>query len=218
MSYELVILFSASIIIAGVIGLIRFKKIDTAYHPFIYCTWIGCINEVISYILTNQRIDTSVNNNIYQLVEILIINWQFRRWGVFDKMPKLYFLLQFFFTAVWVFDILIIHNISGVSMYLWVVFSFAIVILSINYNNMLIISYRKSLLKNAAFLICSGYIIFFTFNILIEAFLWYALDKSKPFRVSIFYAFTYINLFVNLIFTVAILWIPRKKAFIPLYS
>jgi len=218
MSYELVIVFSASIFIAGIAGLARFKKIDTAYHPFIYCTWIGCINEVISYVLTKQRIDTAVNNNIYQLVEMLVINWQFKRWGVFDKKPWLFFLLQCFFAAVWIFDIIVVHNISGLSMYLWVIFSFAIVILSINYNNLLIISYRKQLLKHSAFLICSGFIIFFTFNILIEVFWWYALDKSKQFRVSIFYVFTYINLFVNLLYTVAILWIPRKKAFIPLYS
>jgi len=218
MNYDLVIVFSASILIAGIIGLIRFKKIDPTYHPFIYCIWVGCINEAISYILTQQRINTAINNNVYQLIETLMITWQFKRWGIFGRRRGMYFLLQVCFFFIWIFDTLAIHNISKISMYLRVLFSFAIVILSINYNNLLIVNYRKPLYKNAAFLICSGYIIFFTFNILIEAFWWYALDKSTDFMISIFYVFTYINLFVNLIFTVAILWIPRKKAFIPLYS
>ena len=88
--------------------------------------------------------------------------------------------------------------------------------MSIHINNMLIVTYRKKLLKNPVFLICSGFIIYFTYKILIEAFWLYGLKAGKGFRINVYLLLTWINLIVNLIYALAMLWIPKKPQHITL--
>ena len=62
-----VILSAFSIFIAGIIGLVRFRKINKIYWPLIFAIWLACINEVLSYSLFINNHSTAINNNIYVL-------------------------------------------------------------------------------------------------------------------------------------------------------
>ena len=61
------------------------------------------------------------------------------------------------------------------------------------------------------FLISIGFIIYFTYEILVEAFSLYGLNNSLEFQKNVYMILTYLNLFVNLLYALAILWIPRKR-------
>ena len=83
MTYHTTLIFSLSILIASLIGWVRFRKIDPAYYPFLYCLWIGSLNEIINYILAANHQTNALNNNIYALLESLLLLWLFKNWGNF---------------------------------------------------------------------------------------------------------------------------------------
>ena len=79
--------------------------------------------------------------------------------------------------------------------------------------NRLILDERSGLIKNSVFLITIGFIVFFTYKILIEIFWVYGLNASRDFRVEVYRIMTYINLAINLIYALAVLWIPKKREY-----
>ena len=210
MNYRCVILFSLSILVAAIIGVIRFKKIDPAYYPFIICTWIASINEIAGIFITSRGQPTVINNNIYVLIESLLITWQFERWSLFSQHKKTFFLLMAGLLLTWITDSFLISGINQISFYFRLLYSFAIVLMAITVNNNLIFTFKKKLIRSPEFLICTGFILYFTYKILIETFWLYGLNNSKNFRINVYLLLTWINLFVNLIYAIALLWIPKK--------
>jgi hypothetical protein len=217
MNYAQVVLFSFSILIAGIIGLIRFKKIDPVYYPFMFCTWIAGINEILSYALVRMGLANTVNNNIYALLEALLIIWQFKRWEFLDRYNKLYSFVIGLTMIVWVLENIGISSIYQVDFFFRVFDAFVIVLMSIHMVSWLIVNGRGGLLKNSMFLICVGYMFFFTFKILTEVFWLYGVRVSNDFSIHVYIIFTWINLFVNLLFAIAILCIPPRPRYISFY-
>jgi hypothetical protein len=44
---------------------------------------VGLLNEIISFIVAQSGHSNSLNNNIYALIESLLIAWQFKEWDLF---------------------------------------------------------------------------------------------------------------------------------------
>jgi len=218
-------IFALSILIAGIIGLIRSKKIDETFYPFIIVVWLACINEVLGCILELSGHYTAVNNNIYVLTEAILFTFLFKNLGIFDGLPQLFPLLISFFIVVWIWENFIHSKIIYVSSWFRVIYSFLIVLMSITVLNKLIIgNINKSiertssyLLKDPVLLLCIGSIVYFTFKILIEIFWLYGLNQGRDFRVHIYQILVYINLAVNFIYALAILWAPPKQQYMIQY-
>ena len=217
MNYQMIVIFSCSIFIGTLIGWLRFKKIEPSFLPFIICISVASINEICSFIITYNGCSTTYNNNIYVLAEALLITWQFKKWGLFNRYKTVYILVMIMIPAAWITENFILYKISVISFYFRIAYSFLIVLMSIHINTNLILTFRYTLLKSPVFLICSGFIVYFTYKILFEAFWLYGLNASKDFRINVYLLLTWINLFVNLIYAAAILWIPKKQQHITLY-
>jgi len=211
-----VIIFSFSIFVGTIIGWLRFKKIEPAFLPFIICLTVASLNEVASLIMTTCQANTAFNNNIYVLLEALLITWQFKTWGLFNRHRHLYTFILSLLAISWIVENFMTHNIFSITFCFRTLYSFIIVLMSIHINNNLILTYRYSLLKSPVFLICTGFIIYFTYKILVEAFWFYGLNVSRDFRINVYSLLTWINLFVNLIYALALLWIPKKAQHITL--
>ncbi len=215
MNYTQIVLFSFSVWIAAIIGLIRFHKIDQAYYPFILCMWVAALNELLSYSLTKMGAETIINNNIYVLLEALLITWQFKRWDQFEGKARIYLAaLLWIIGTAWLFENLLMSAIYKVGFYFRVFYAFVIVLFSINCITWVIFNDSRSLLKDPMFLICAGYIIFFTFKIVTEAFWLSGIKVSNDFSIRVFMAFSWINLFVNILFGIAALCIPPRPHFL----
>jgi len=213
MNYLLSELFSYSVGIGSIIGLIRIHKIDRAYIPFIVLLWAGLLNEVITTVLINRYGSNAINSNIYVLVESLLICWFFSRLHLFAGHHWFYVAVLLFFGATWIADNFILSSITRFNSYFRIVYSFSVVLMSIHLLNRQLTISKMRLLKNSVFLICMGFIIFFTYKALVEIFWVYGLNASKSFRVEVYRIMAWINLFVNLIFAIAVLWIPVKRRF-----
>lgn len=213
MSYDLLTIFSFSIAIAAIIGLIRFKKINPAYYPFLFCIWLAFLNEILNYILARTIKNNIPNNNIYVLLESLLITWQFKRWGLFQRTNYLYFLLISLYVTAWVIEIFFVFTINQMTFYFQIFYSFIVVLMSIHIINRLIVRERKNVLKNPVFLICLAFVTYFTLRVLILTFQLYGTNLSREFRVNVFYSMIYVNLLSNLIYALAVLWMPTKQRF-----
>lgn len=216
MNYTLIVILGFSIIIPAVFGIVRINKIDRIYLPLLGCIWIGLLNEVVNMILINLfHVSNSVNTNIYSLVEALLYTWLFRNFDFFITRNR-YILLVSFLCFAWLFENIIISKITSFDSYFTITYSLIIVLMSITVLNRLIVT-QFNLLANPVFLICTGCIIYFSLLALTQIFWLYGLHSSKPFRLNLYRIMAFVNLSVNLIFSLAILWMHRKQEYTPQY-
>ena len=213
MNFEISIILISSIFIAGIIAILRYKKIHKSYYPFIYFIWIGCLNELVSFVIIYKGFPNAINNNIYVLFEALLIIYFFKKLKAFKKFNSLLSYIISGLILLWVFENVVQNKIHTVSLFFRISYSFIIVLLSISYINNLITSVRKNIFSNADFLICVGFILYFTYKILVEAFWLYGLNSSTRFQSLVYNIMVYLNLICNLIYILAIIWMPRRQIF-----
>jgi hypothetical protein len=186
---------------------------DRAYLPFMLLIIAAFANELTSEITGRVFKNTNVNANIYVLLESIFILWQFKRWKLFDRYRNFFHGLLGAFITVWLVECFLISKIIYIASYFRIFYSFAVALMSVQMINVLIVNESRSLAKNATFLICIGFIIFFTYKVLVEVFWLYGLNHSNDFRANVYRILLFINLFTNLIYALAALWIPRKQIF-----
>jgi len=217
MSYTWFVILSCSIFVPAVIGGVRILKVDSAFHPFIICLWIGAINELISIYFSQSGNSTHVNNNIYVIIEAILLIWQLKRWGAFDRFHRLYFMLILIFISGWLLENYFLASIHATEPWFRLGYSFIIVLLAIQVVNHLIISERRSLIRNPIFLVTMGCIIYFTYKGLVEVFWINGFNTSPGFLINVYSIMIWINLLVNIIFSFAVLWMPEKLRFTMTY-
>lgn len=206
-------LFSLSILFAGIVAIVRFRKINKIYHPFLYLVWLACFNEILNLVFLANKLPVAVNNNIYVLLESLLILWFFKNMLFLNKKSSLFLAACIFLLALWTYENMLEGKIYSISSYFRICYSFIIVLLSITTINKLLSTVRRKISSNSVFLICTSFIIFFTFKILVETFWLYGVSLTRNFQVIIYNIIIYINLFTNLVFALAILWMPKKQIF-----
>lgn len=204
---------SISIIIAAAIGAWRFRDIHPSFRPFIYCIWVGFINELLSIGLIATGHSNALNSNIYILIEAWLIVWQFYNWGLLRRHRILFPGLLTLITLVWLTENFVMGNLLQFSSWFRIIYSFILVLLSISLLNQQIVIEKEMLLKNPVALICLAFIIYYTYKVLVETFWVYGLIESANFQTKVYLIMNYINLFANLIFALAVLWMPTKHRF-----
>ena len=145
-----------TILIPGLLGLIRFKQISYLYKPFLFLLWIGILNECVGNLSSFYFKSNAVNSNIYCLAESLIITYLFNTWKFF-KNPKVYYSLLILFPIAWATENFVFGSILRFNSFFTVFYSFITVLESVIFINKLLISEQESLLKNAQFIICMAF-------------------------------------------------------------
>ena len=203
-----------SLAIPAMIAIVRYPVIERKFYPFVILIWVGMANELIALLMIHFFRSNAINNNIYSLLEAFLITWQFRRWNLFRNNLKYYYLLQALFLIAWVAEDFIFLSLHVFNSYFNIIHGFVTVLLSINIINLLITGGQVKLTTNPIFLICIAFILYFTFTILIEIFWRYGFNESRDFRGNIYFILDFINLISNLIFAVALIWMPTKQKYI----
>lgn len=212
MNFWFVTILNMCILIPAVTGLIRFSKINPVYYPFIYCLWIGLINEILSNILVLFGYSNAIISNIYVLVESLMIIWLFTKWKLFEIRKILLRIIIVIFFSTWLLENFVFSKIIYFCSYFRIVYSFVIVIMSITIVNRLIVTERKNLLKNSTFLFCIAFIFYYTLQVIVEAFWIYSVNENS-FSRNVYYISIVTNFITNLLYTVAILWTQTRQRF-----
>jgi hypothetical protein len=208
--YQIAAILGYSSVFAAVFGLIRSRKVDPAYQPFLIIVCLGFLNHILSLLLVRYYGSSTVNGNVFVLVESLLYIWQFHNWGLFKKIGSIAFILAGLLTMVWIIDNLAIHNIHSLNSSFRIFSSLMMIALAINQLRSLVTKEKMNLLKNAIFIICSGMLIYFSYKAFIDVFFLVELNPGYAAINLIYSILVGINFFVNLLFAWAVLWIPKK--------
>ena len=101
--------------------------------------------------------------------------------------------------------------------YFRIFYSFLIVLMSISTINSLLMRERKPLIRNPIFIICCTFALYNTITVVAEAFFASHLQLGDSFRINMDHMILYAGFLFNTIYAIAILWMPKKQAFILQY-
>lgn len=217
MNYIITVILGYFIIVPAFTSLIKLKQIDPTYYPFIILLWLGVINQIIGVLSAWYFRTNTINSNIYSLIESVILLYQFFKWKVFQRNKFLY---KFLFAGLilgWFINNFIIGSFKNFNSEFTIGYSLLVVLLSISRINKILSCENRKVLKNADFILCMGFIIFFTYNAITEISWKYGMVLSDAFKLKILTIFTIVNLLINLLFLYAILCMRRKLPFSIIY-
>jgi hypothetical protein len=211
MNFNLIVILSFSIAVPAIAGWVRFSTIRPAFYPFIFLLTCGLVNETTSFVVTRNGGSNAINSNIYALVEGVLITVFFQANGLFRKNRTMVYSILLYLVLLWIIDKMIVADIRRFSGYFTLGASFVYVLMSISMINRMTLVEQQSLAGNSLFVIALCFIFFFTYALLLEIFWLYGLDASRQFRLRVYRIMAYINAGVNLVYTLAVVWIPRKQ-------
>ena len=211
MDRSVAFVLSLSILIPLIIGIIRYRQLPVSYLPLFYLLVFGLLTELVSYTLFYNS-SNAFPNNIYVLVEFLLLVWQFRSWKNILRNDWLHKCLVGAVCLLWLSQNFVFGTINQFSALYEVSYSVILILLAVNQMNWLIVNEKTNILFNAIFLICIAIMVFFSYKVLMEIFYYYA--PERMIKNNIFSIQSYMNVGYNIILAVAILCIPPKKNFI----
>lgn len=201
-----------SILIAAILGLVRYRRIYSLYRPFLFFIWLGAVNELLSMLLAYTLHTNMPTGNIYIFLEYIFLLYLFYCWN--RKLSAgWYYLLTFCGLVVWCVDNLLLHTIFDVNSIFRVFYSIVILYESIRLLNSLLFGEQKQLISNAVFQVCMAFILFYSFKAFIETFYIAQLSFSKGFYMRLFQVLLCVNLVTNLLYAIAVLCFPTKQEF-----
>jgi hypothetical protein len=162
----------------------------------------------IRYFKTN-----AVVINIYSLAECMVILYQFYWWRENKLSRKWISAIAIVCFCIWFSENIIAGYIFNFRPVFRISYAFFLVLISINEINYLITHENRRLLTNARFMICLAFLIFFLYQILLEASFFIITKESSVVSNKIIELAVYINLVVNMLYGVAVWQIPRKNSF-----
>lgn len=214
MQYSILIVSSLSIALPSLVGLVRLRRLETRYYPFVLLLWLNFIGEAVSLWLVQFNYSNLAVYNTVLLIEYLLFLWQFRWWGLFRHNQVLYFVLQVMGTGLWMIESFLVDSLQQVNSYFLITSSFAYVVLSIVTAAKMVYFEPYQLFCNPKFVICVGLLLYASYSILVEAFLLFSIHGSLAFQQYVYLFLYLINVFVNLLFTYSVLCMPTKLRFI----
>ena len=191
----------------------RFKIMIPKYRPLLILLLLGLINESLSAIYIFSVKSNTINSNIYVLVEYLLILWQFNRLGT--SYSKTFFtVLVTLGAATWFVDNLLLSSLQNNNSLFRMCSSLVLVYVSIEKANQLLFFNGIVLIRNPDLLISLGFFAYFSFKTFIEVFNVFPMRINPDFYANLWVILSVINIFTNLLFTLAIICIRRKEEFI----
>lgn len=203
-----------SIALAAAICLFRLRRIDKRFLPFVVFVWTGLASELLGYLLIIANRSNVLVYDIYTILEIWIILWMFNRWKHRRVNLRNLLILGSIVTVWWLLENLSVFKISNFNSISIIAFSFLILVLTVQMMNQIIEKGQGPLLRSAQFLICTGFVFYFTNAVLVEMFWLYGLSESDAFATRVYLILIIVNFFTNLIYALAALWIPTRSTFI----
>ena len=214
-------ILSLSIGFAVIIGIVRLRKMDKSYYPFFYNVVVALIVEILNRILTvtGHPVAFLVVLNVFAYIDFFLFLWLFQNWGLFDRKRSVFIAIAGAFLLMWIITSLM-QGFTTHNYYFFVLYAFALIFFSVNTFNKAVVNERISIFRNPKFWICLGIIIFYSFFIVhVSTGISYFRHKiaSVEFRQKLQSISVYSNLLVNLLYAVAMIWVPRKKNFTSLF-
>ena len=210
MSDSLTFLFSLTILFPAIVGILRFRSSDASYQPFLIYIFISLLNElwVGLYLVDFPRDIKTLNWQLFNLFECLILLLQFYKWGTFRKHNRVFYVILFASLTGWLVENFLYSSIYVFNPVFLISYSFLLVLLSINTINYTFAQHNQHLSKNGLFIICVAMVIFFVYTIVVFTFLAMDTRYDKELMKNIFKIRVYINALTNILYAIGIYLMP----------
>jgi hypothetical protein len=177
-------------------GLIRFKKMDPAYHSLVYIFGAAALAECTRFILlyhyyTRNQEDifrSYIGYNLYVLAIGLLYTHLFFKWGLFEKRVWAFRLLMMALPLVWVLEHFVVkgNQLHAQTIVYRLFYAFLLCLYAIQQINLLLVTERGSLLRNTSFMVCFCILFFFLPYIISEGIFLFNPKVSLPFGEAVF--------------------------------
>ena len=199
-----------SCVLPALIGIYRYNKIHSRYHPFIQMMILAVLIETIIYIsikFPKYGGYWQLAVNVYTLVNFALFLYFTQINGYLSKKAMQWLLAVA--CLVCLFNYLYEHTVLKTFFYLLCFVSAIMLYVSINILSRQTIAIKYKLINNCWFWISSFSIIYNAFTLLIFGLYYFAISGAKGKAIGEIQHFA--NLVCYIFFTVAILKIPEKK-------
>lgn len=203
-------MLAMSCVLPAVVGIFRLKVIAKKYHAFIYMMILAALIETWIYIGIKFPALGSLSRlpiNIYMLLNLGLFLYFVYNNGYLNKRRLQ--LLLFAAAAVAIFDCINYNSILKLFLYLLCFVSVVMLVICIDILSKQIMEIKYKLANNFWFWFSSASVLYNAFNFLIFGVIVFSLMATKNGQ-SIAGIQHFTNTFSYLLFTVAILKIPRK--------
>lgn len=211
LSSELSFALSLAVVFPLLVGLLRWRVTTRGYTPLLVLFALGFITELIMRYLLMEKIKWEPANNLYILAECILIPLQFATWGYMRTRRKILYIVPALLAAGWIIRHLWPGQITHLDPYFRMVYSLVIVLLSINTINYLVIHEENRLIRHPVFIICTAFIIFFSYQLVYEGIYSLINDLRTIDTAKLNTAFSLINFACNLLYGLAFLLIPSRS-------
>jgi hypothetical protein len=198
----------ASIFPAVVVSFIIFNR-NKLFLPFLLLIIVSGLVEFTALLLRYQSLNNVWLYNLAILAQFYFMIWQLSKWGLFRIDSIVVKISLALVSLLWIAEMYYYRN-QNLNNYTLVLGSLLLIVFITAYINRLIFENVKFLLTDSRFLICIGYLIYFTISLIIFIFTQNGKDFSAGFFTNIWAIHNIINTFTNIIFTVALLCIPKR--------
>ncbi|WP_153800867.1 hypothetical protein [Foetidibacter luteolus] len=206
---EVIITYSILLPLSAVF--IRRRYLPKTFYPFIVVLILGALNETLSVWMIYQDGTNAVNSNVYVLLEYLLLLRQFLLWKCIGK--KIYILLFVSGLLVWNVDVLLLHNLHRHGALFRCFASLIITLLSARQINELTFLDPGPLFSSPGFLICLAFGFYFGLKSIWEVFSIIEVNLQPQFYSLVYLILSVANGISNLLYSMAILCIKRRRVF-----
>lgn len=208
------LMLNSLIFFPTIAGITRFRKINRAYHPLVYLACFTAFTLIVNTILSYTIRNNTVSFNIHALVEGILTIWIFKEWKLFYKKELLFRLLMSIYVLFWIVYFIGFGLINTFYSHFEIFRHFALVFLTIHFLNKMISNPEQSLLRDARFYTCLGFLIYFILNCTTSAFWIFNLEIGTLYRSPLSFIINATHALYYLLMGFAILIIPKKQKFL----
>ena len=205
-------LLSLSVLFPFLSGLLRWRVISQRYYPLFILFSLALLVELVNrYAITSKNSVWIPVNNVYVLIESILIPLQFVVWGYMYRKLNTFYIIAGILVLGWMAEHLLLGDINRLHPYFRMFYSLLIVLLSINTINYLVIQEERNLVRHPVFIICTGFIIFFTYQLVYEGIYNIVSDLKSIDTGKLNTAFSIINAVCNTLYGIAFLLVPARN-------
>jgi hypothetical protein len=164
---------------------------------------VGALNDVISYFTIVCTGTNTFNGNLYKLVEFSMMVLFFRRWTI-NKKNHYHFVILFIGIFIWILDNCILHTPFDNTSIFRLIGSILLVWVCVDQVFHAVLNRQNSQLLSDM-LICGSLILYFLYMAFIESFQLFPIKMERPFYMKLWVIHSLINVFTNLMISIAFL-------------
>lgn len=205
--------FNYLVIISVIISLFKVNKIDKKFLPFFFLIWLNLLNEILSDLIANYFKTNAPNSNIYVLVSEFFVLCQLQIWSR-AKLKRIYsWSLIGILAFIWGYENILYSTLWKFNSYSTIFFYFVIVVFTAQVLSQNIFTRSKGIIGKTIFILCSAFLLKYAVSIVVEIFWLYGANLSDAFLKNIYWIVSYVNLLVNIIYAIAVIWVPKKREY-----